>query len=215
MVDHKKLFIMRHGQTQWNLEKRQQGQKNSDLTDKGRIQAKKLAEKVRDLQMEQLFTSPLDRALQTAQIICENITLEPTIDDRLKECSFGLAEGLTSKEIEDRFPNFFEERAKTRWTYHWPEGESYEDVYKRISNFLDNEILLNDTQNVWGIVSHESANKTLIGKLMNLNEREIPKLCHPNSVIFLWQKGEGIKYADCESSCFKWKPGLIYKGQNY
>lgn len=93
------FFVLRHGQTDWNLAARLQGSTDIPLNDTGREQARRAAEILRDQNVERIVSSPLSRALETARIVGEAIGLEPTTDIRLIERHFGLFEGMTIDEV--------------------------------------------------------------------------------------------------------------------
>lgn len=87
-----KIFLARHGQTNWNAESRVQGRTNVPLNETGRTQAKKLHEKIKDLEFNAVYASPLQRAVETAKI-ATNSKYKIIYDDRLLERSFGDHEG--------------------------------------------------------------------------------------------------------------------------
>ena len=89
------VYLMRHGQTDWNKEYRLQGATDIPLNEEGRRQAKEAAEKMRDIPFECVYSSPLIRAKETAQIISAFHDIPTVVDDRLKEMSFGIYEGTT------------------------------------------------------------------------------------------------------------------------
>src|SRR3712207_163192 len=94
------IYLTRHGQTEWNLNKRLQGWKNSPLTKLGISQAKALGERLKDTQIDVIYSSPIERAYKTAEIIKGNKDIEIIKHDGLKEFNYGDWEGLTIDEIE-------------------------------------------------------------------------------------------------------------------
>ncbi len=93
------FFVLRHGQTDWNLDARLQGSTDIPLNDTGREQARKAADILRDHGLERIIASPLSRALETAQIVGAALGLETTTDVRLIERNFGRFEGMTIEEV--------------------------------------------------------------------------------------------------------------------
>lgn len=93
------IWLIRHGTTHANLEGRFQGQLNFPLSPRGLREANFLARRLQGAGLQQLYSSNLLRAWQTAQIIALEAGLEPVKSSLLRECSWGLAEGLTRKEI--------------------------------------------------------------------------------------------------------------------
>ena len=93
------FFVLRHGQTDWNVGLRLQGSTDIPLNDTGRNQARRAAEVLSDQGLTRIIASPLSRALETATIVGERLGLTPVIDDRLIERNFGLFEGMTIDEV--------------------------------------------------------------------------------------------------------------------
>ncbi len=93
------FFVLRHGQTDWNVAARLQGSTDIPLNEIGRDQARRAAEILKDQGLERIVSSPLSRALETAQIVGRELGLEPSTDLRLIERHFGLFEGMTIEEV--------------------------------------------------------------------------------------------------------------------
>ncbi|WP_110589188.1 histidine phosphatase family protein [Microbacterium suaedae] len=99
------IALVRHGETEWNREGRVQGHSDIPLNDTGRVQAHAAAEALRGGEYARLFSSPLLRAKETAEIIGRTIGLgEPTMRDGLRERRYGVAEGMFATEYWERFP---------------------------------------------------------------------------------------------------------------
>lgn len=99
-----KFYLLRHGQTRWNIEGKIQGKTDIPLNETGMEQAECLAGAMADCRARALFSSPLLRARQTAGIVAEKTGLEVTVLPELKEVDFGLWEGRTWKDIEENYP---------------------------------------------------------------------------------------------------------------
>lgn len=97
------ICFIRHGQTDWNVEGRMQGQQQVPLNDTGKQQASDCSLKLRNYEWNQLISSPLLRAVETAQIFSEQLGLPVQIVQEFAEKSYGEAEGLVKHEIESRF----------------------------------------------------------------------------------------------------------------
>jgi len=137
------ILIIRHGETEWNLEGRKQGRGDSALTAKGEAQIRSIAEYLlkTDIPIEnfKLVVSPLGRTRRSAEIFCQsvglsadNIVLEPL----LVEADHGVCEGLTSDEIQRQHPQATLARQNDRWHARFPDGESYHDVELRAEKWL-------------------------------------------------------------------------------
>ena len=101
------LYLIRHGETDWNKQKRMQGQTDIPLNEYGRKLAHITAEAISDIDFDIVYSSPLIRAKETAEILTGGRNIHITTDERLKEISFGNDEGVPSMELRADFSNFF------------------------------------------------------------------------------------------------------------
>lgn len=168
-----KLYIIRHGETDWNKQFRLQGQSDIPLNEYGRELALITSEALRSVPFDMIFASPLGRAYETAQIIRGDRQLEIVTDDRLKEISFGVDEGRNKDELGTHFSDFFfapEKFVPSRG------GETYEMVVKRAESFLSDQIEpLRTTDRTVLIVAHGTMNKALMLNLKKIPIRDIWK----------------------------------------
>lgn len=125
-----KLFVTRHGQTQYNIEVRICGRSNVMLTEKGISQAHKLAAGMVGKGVDLIISSPLVRAKATADIVGEKIGVPVVVDDRLVERDYGAIDGTY-----EGTPGFMDKWVQFGYVY--PEGESLLKVVQRVYNFLD------------------------------------------------------------------------------
>src|SRR4029079_3482461 len=98
------ILLARHGETDWNVERRVQGHSDTPLNDTGRGQARALAEELAGEPIDAVYSSDLVRAHETARLVAEQRGLDVTAIRDLREKHFGTWEGLTDVEIHDRFP---------------------------------------------------------------------------------------------------------------
>jgi probable phosphoglycerate mutase len=124
------LFLIRHGETDWNLQKRIQGHVDIPLNETGLQQAKRVAERMRSEPITALYSSDLQRARHTAECIARHHGIEVRLDERLRERNYGLLEGLTKEEIDQQFPDYQASNHKV------PGQESLEAVRQRALQFL-------------------------------------------------------------------------------
>ncbi len=135
------IYLTRHGETVFNQEGRYQGQLDSSLTPLGIGQAQAvagvLALRLRDAPIR-LLSSPLGRALHTAEIFADRLglTAKPETDARLMEVGMGAWDGLTRAEIAERWPDARKGRSVREWMFHGPGGESLDDLVDRLSDLL-------------------------------------------------------------------------------
>ena len=213
MVDRRPIYLIRHGQTEWNLNMRLQGGKDSPLTELGRQQARAAAVSLQQNPPALILTSPLGRARKTAEIIAKKLEIPIEKDARLGELRFGAAEGLTMTEIDKRWPDLQATRERDKWHVRWPDGESYEDADARIAAYLRekrDDLLEEGGAAPPTIVGHETINKILIGRLLDLDPPVVVRLGQPNHVIYRL-KGRVIDHAHLGDNDLEWVPGILQK----
>ena len=141
------LFLVRHGQTAWNAARRFQGQTNIPLNATGRAQAVSNGQALlafmrqRGYDPSQLcvMSSPLDRALETAMIVCQELGIVASVrlDERLSEQFYGEWEGLMAEEIALRYPQEWNARKDDYWMFKPSGGESGAEVRARVQSLLE------------------------------------------------------------------------------
>jgi len=129
--------LVRHGETEWNAENRICGRTDVSLSEAGRRQAKSLAERLKPIPFEALYSSPLARALETARLISSSVGLEPILDERLLELDYGQWEGKTLAEIIKYDPGTFRAWDADPAQFAPPGGESGLEAQQRVVAFLD------------------------------------------------------------------------------
>lgn len=148
-----RLFLIRHGETGWNLEGRYQGQADPPLNEEGLRQARSLARRLRRRGLEVLYTSPLLRAKTTADIVSGVLHLPVRVDARLMEINLGQWQGRLATDIAREEPELFRQWHMEPWAVLPPEGESLAQVRERVYAAAD-EILTRHRGQCVGIVSH-------------------------------------------------------------
>lgn len=136
------IFLVRHGQTEWNALEKMQGQTDIELNEIGREQAQITGEQIKNENIDLIITSPLKRAKETAEIISKNFNAPMIEDKRLMERGFGELEGKTLKEreqLKEKTPEIDE-----IWNYSQNSNnynvEKMKDFFRRIYEFLDETI---------------------------------------------------------------------------
>lgn len=159
----KDFYIFRHGQTDYNLEKRWQGSSiDSELNATGMEQAQALVPVLQDCGLEIIFTSGLKRAHKTAEIVAENLGLEVIVINNLREGCFGDAEGMIKSDIAQVYPDVFEQwySLEDDMDVRFPNGESKYEMSERMLGVLSE--LLESDYNTIGIASHGSSIRYLL-----------------------------------------------------
>lgn len=156
------IYLTRHGQTEWNIEKRLQGRGNSPLTKDGIDRAKELRDRIKEIELDVIYTSPIERALHTANIIKGERQLEVITEDRLMEMCFGDYEGRKTDEVMKENPEWnIDLIMHGDVSLSAPNGENLENVRSRVKDAMDSIIEVNRGKNVL-IVAHGITLKALM-----------------------------------------------------
>lgn len=168
-----RFLLVRHGETDWNRQKRFQGQIDVPLNDNGRSQAHQAADYLQAVPIRYAVTSPMLRPKETAEIILKyhpDVQLE--LEDNLREISHGLWEGKLEAEIEAEFPGELERWQAAPETVQMPEGENLQQVWARAiaawQQILDTA-LSRPEPGITLVVAHDAVNKALLCHLLNLS----------------------------------------------
>ncbi|MEH7123269.1 histidine phosphatase family protein [Bacillus sp. JJ1773] len=130
------LFVIRHGETEWNTQKRMQGRLDSDLTEKGKKDARSLGERLKDTDFVRIISSPSNRTLETAKLVVGERAVAIETDERLMEIHLGDWQGKVEEDIEKEYPDHFHAYWNLPALYESVGGESFSDVKERILEFL-------------------------------------------------------------------------------
>ncbi len=186
------LVFLRHGETDWNVEGRLQGQHDVPINAKGRGQARHNGEVVlREVPEAVTFdfvASPLGRARETMEIARTAMGLDPLayrVDERLKELTFGEWEGFTYEDIARVHPGWVAQRLADKWLFQPPGGESYQMLSVRIVGWL--KTVAGPTV----VVSHGGVGRVLRAHLLDLDPLQSVVEDFPHDRVFLWRDGEG------------------------
>lgn len=133
------IYLIRHGETEWNRDSRIQGRRDSPLTALGREQARRTGQMLATLGLAGMpvSASPLGRVQATLAIIGEQVKLGPvTLDPRLSEVALGAWEGLTNTEIRAAYPALVAGASEHGWGFRSPDGETFDAVAARVRAWL-------------------------------------------------------------------------------
>lgn len=183
------IFLIRHGETEWNAEGRFQGQKDSPLTPGGRAQAHRvglrLAEQLTEGTRADIYVSPLGRTQETARIVSAlgdyaRVQLEP----RLQEVTTGSWDGLTQLDIDCGWPGRLDGSTAFDWYFRAPDGETYEMALHRIQSWFA------DLRGPVVAISHGLLGRLIRGAYLGLPRAEALRLPVPQDVIWRLRDGE-------------------------
>ncbi len=163
-----KVYLIRHGETDWNSVRKLQGQTDIRLNDYGIELAKLTAEGLKDVDFDLIYSSPLIRAVETAEIIKGDRELEIHTDDRIKEINFGECEGIIIPRRKDGPINpIWQFEFDTEHYIPAEGGETFAQMFERTSDFFDNVIMpLEGRYNNVMIVGHGCMNRTILNRIL-------------------------------------------------
>lgn len=135
-----KLCLIRHGETAWNAERRLQGHTDTPLNTKGELQARQMAQALKDINLtfDVLYTSDLKRAVDTANAVVELFGIEAKVDSALRERHFGALQGLSTKEAPLLQPDIWQAHIARDLEHDLGGGESIKQFAFRVQNVLSN-----------------------------------------------------------------------------
>lgn len=189
-----RLWIFRHGETDWNRQERFQGHLDIPLNEEGRAQAKSLTPKLATLGLHGILSSDLSRAVETARIVAASLGVEVWTDARLREAHLGEAQGLTREQIEQRFG----EELVTRWRsshlsdadISYPGGETGTHVLARTTACLC-DWLSRETPSLarLGVATHGGVIRRLMQSVLPAGYGPVPI---PNTVVYELEFTNGV-----------------------
>lgn len=167
------LILVRHGQTAWNKEERFRGRTDLPLNEAGLQQAEALARRIAiEYRLAAVFTSPLQRAMQTAEAIARPFHLRIQPHEGLLDLDYGDFAGLSPAEAEAQFPELYRTWLSAPHCVHFPHGESLSDVRTRSERLIHQLIELYPNKSVV-LVSHLIVCRVLMCSLLGLHEGHI------------------------------------------
>ena len=187
-----RIYLTRHGQTDWNIQRRVQGWSNSPLTELGEQQAKALGSHLSGVEFSVIYSSSSLRAFQTAELIRGKRTLNIIPEDDLREINLGSWEGMFYPEIEERYPEQFNHFWNHPEQYIPVDGETYEALKRRVSNKME-ELAKRHRGETILVVAHGIVIKTLYTYFRNQSICDIIYSPPPKSTcLCIVEKENGI-----------------------
>jgi probable phosphoglycerate mutase len=165
-----RLYLVRHGATQLSAEDRFAGAVNVELSEEGKYQAGRLAERLADDSITTVYCSPLTRTVQTATILATPHTLPLIHDDGLREIHHGHWEGMRRADVESQFPDEYAAWEEDPFTFAPEGGEAGVNVIARALPVIRKIVLEHRGQNVI-VVSHKATLRLLISSLLGFDAR--------------------------------------------
>lgn len=197
----RRIYLIRHGLTIWNNEKRYQGHTDVKLSKEGIEQALAVQRRLASVKFEAVFSSDLSRAYETAKIVAEPHGLEVNVTPGIKEMNFGVWEGLTFPDLERKYPDLVKIWMERPQDLFIPQGESFlivrERAQKTIANILKEYPLGN-----LAIVSHGGTIAAVLTGLLGLPVEKMWTFRQKNAAInILLQRGERFILESYNDTC--------------
>lgn len=197
-----KIYLVRHGETDWNQAGLLQGQTDIALNAQGLEQAREAAERLKEVPFEIAFCSPLIRAKRTAETIIGDRKITLTTDERLRELNFGPWEGVDIRSIKDAASQPFTNPG----SYIPPVGaESFAQLYKRSGEFVDQVLLpLEGTYETVLVVAHGGVNRSILNPVLNIPVDDFWRMHMGNCATAILDCTDGklsmLEYMDSQSA---------------
>lgn len=161
-----KLYLVRHGETAWNREKVFRGRADIPLSERGLRQAELTGKAFSRVAVEAIYTSPLQRSLLTAQAIARQTGAPLHLEPALTDIDFGLWTGVPQAQVNEKFPELYQQWKLTPHLCQFPQGETLADVWKRTNHFA--RTVAPRHQDAAVIVTHRVILKAFILSALNL-----------------------------------------------
>lgn len=188
------LYIVRHGETEFNVEKRMQGRLDSPLTQRGIDNAISLSKQLKDVKFEKIYASPSPRAYKTAELIKGERDTQIQIDNELREMNLAGWEGKSKEELEQLYPEENDIFWNKPQLFKPVDGESFQQVQDRVVEAINKLISENDEGNIL-IITHSVVIKTIITFYMKYPMEKLwsPPYIYDTSVTLLTVQNGEIK----------------------
>ncbi len=177
------LYLIRHGETYFNLENRIGG--DSDLTENGKVQALALAEFYKKKKIPVIFTSAKKRTIQTAEPIrelqqnCEIIPL-----DEFNEIDSGVCECMSYEEIRKEMPEVYSARKVDKYNYIYPKGEGYVSMKQRVEMGIRKALYLSANSQNLMIIGHRATNRMILSHFLYRRKEDVPYIYIPQDKFY-------------------------------
>ena len=160
------IILCRHGETEWNVNEVFRGRCDVGLNEVGIKQAELLGDYLRDFKIEAVYSSPLKRALDTAKFVAQHHGLDIGVAEGLVDFDYGTWQGLTHREVKDRYKTLYERWLREPHLVRVPGGDTLGEVRKRARSMVDG--VVSKHNGIVVLVSHRVVNKVLICSLLGL-----------------------------------------------
>lgn len=200
-----KIYLIRHGETEWNKEGRLQGNSDVKLSADGIRQAYLLAEYAQFPKVDAIYSSDLSRAVETAKLLGVKFNLPITTTVQLREINFGDWEGKPISGLVKEHPKSFGRFFTAPERCHPPNGETFLEAQARVMNVIRNVIAEHDNQNVV-IVAHGAVNRLIIGAALDMPIHKMWAISQFNTALNILRVADGgfvVELINCTAHLYR------------
>ncbi len=188
--DRTRIVVIRHGETEWNRVERFRGRIDVQLNEKGRRQALAVARRLSSWPIAAIYSSPLERALQTAQPLAELCQISVSPLEGIVDIDYGAWAGLSPEEAASQYPALYRTWADNPHLVRFPDGESLEQVRDRVLAAL-NEVNVTHPEQTVALVSHVVVNRVLVLGAMGLGNASFWRIGQDNAALTILEALDG------------------------
>jgi len=163
-----KVYVVRHGQTAWNLKEVFRGRMDIPLDETGKKEVHLAGEAIKDETLHAIYSSPLSRSMETAENIAKFQNVEVTPLDAIIDISYGEWEGVGRVEVQKKYPDLYDLWLKAPHKVTFPNGESLEAVRVRTMGAIENLLEKHTNENI-ALVAHRVPNKVICCSLIGID----------------------------------------------
>jgi broad specificity phosphatase PhoE len=207
-----KVYVVRHGQTAWNLEEVFRGRMDIPLDETGKKEVHLAGEALKDETLHAVYSSPLSRSMETAENIAkfQNIEVKPL--EAIIDISYGEWEGVSLVEVQKKYPDLCALWLKEPHKVRFPNGESLEQVRVRTQNAIENLLEKHENENI-ALVAHRVPNKVICCSLLSIDNSNFWRIQQDTAStnLFIYKEGQWIISYLNDTSYLKvlGKPSLV------
>ena len=188
-----KIYVVRHGQTAWNLEEVFRGRMDIPLDETGKKEVHLAGEALKDETLHAIYSSPLSRSMETAENIAkfQNIEVKPL--EAIIDISYGEWEGVSLAEVQKKYPDLCALWLKEPHKVRFPNGESLEQVRVRTQNAIENLLEKHENENI-ALVAHRVPNKVISCALLGIDNSNFWRIQQDTAStnLFIYKEGQWI-----------------------
>ena len=186
-----KVYIVRHGQTAWNLEEVFRGRADIPLDETGKKEVHLAGEALKDETLHAVYSSPLSRSMETAENIAKFHNLPVTPLEAIIDISYGEWEGVGLKEVQQQSPDLYALWLQEPHKIRFPQGETLEEVCSRIMEALEDLLIKHRNENIV-LVAHRVPNKVICCTLLGLDNSNFWRIQQDTASTNLFTYKDGI-----------------------